>query len=177
MMLMLLLFQSDFGSLNPAVEIGAVDQPGRVTVLRKPDDRDFAALAECAEGCGTDAQVLAGWSQAQEPSRRVVPLRHCTRPTFSFQRCAVFVDRATFSARSSSLSTVNSHPGPSSPAWISSLGLKNHSAFPRPRTRSPAAVRMSSVLTDKTDKKTFGSFGSDESRPFCVRSVFPLQMT
>jgi hypothetical protein len=36
---------------------------------------------------------------------------------------------------------------------------------------------MSSVLTDKTDKKTFGSFGSDESRPFCVRSVFPLQMT
>ncbi len=72
------LLQPRFDALNPSVEIDAVDQPRRVAGLCKPDDRDFSALAERAQHCRRDRQVLARWLQAQQPSRRiVVALLHC----------------------------------------------------------------------------------------------------
>jgi len=69
--------QTPLRSLNPSIQVANVEQPRRVTVLCKPDDGNFSALAERAQRSRTEGQVIARGLQAKQPSRRVVvPSRH-----------------------------------------------------------------------------------------------------
>ena len=117
-----IFLQSPLAALNPLVEIAHVEKPRRVTVLRKPDYRQAFPLHDLAQLRGRNGQVLTRWPQAQEPSCRVVPLRH------SLHRCSC-------SSFGNSLGTVTSKP-------LSRARCERHIGFGNPRTRHLARTAV-----------------------------------